>query len=195
MHRRSSGHGEPATRVRLGALVSLPLLVLTSGLAAGSADCVGPLLAAGLEAFRQGDLAKAEGAYRQALGCRPGAAEDVQTAAALNGLGQVESTRGDLVASARDLEHARAIWERLEPAGLGLARTLHNLALLASMRGDEEAALGHARRSLELVAAAAMHVLGDLEGDRGEYERAEEHHLKAFAIEEKLAPESFRLAV
>jgi CHAT domain-containing protein/tetratricopeptide (TPR) repeat protein len=168
------------------------------------AGCVGPLLTRALEAFQAGDLAQAEDGYRRALACRPGAADDVQTAAALSGLGRVEMTRGDLAQAARDLERSRLLWERLEPAGLGLARTLRTLALLASARGDEEAALGHARRSLALAeraepggleTATALHVLGDLEGDRGEFERAEEHHLRGFEIEERLAPQSFRLAV
>jgi CHAT domain-containing protein/Tfp pilus assembly protein PilF len=168
------------------------------------AGCVGPLLARALETFQAGDLAQAEDGYRRALACRPGAPDDAQTAAALSGLGRVEMTRGDLAQAARDLERSRRLWERLEPAGLGLARTLRSLALLASDRGDQQVALGHARRSLALAeraepggleTATALHVLGDLEGDRGEFQLAEEHHLRGFEIEERLVPQSFRLAV
>jgi CHAT domain-containing protein/Tfp pilus assembly protein PilF len=204
MARCAPGPGGLATRARLGCGCWLFLLVPAHGFAAAGPDCVGPLLPAALAAFQQGDLAQAKDLYRRALGCRPGPPEDVETAAALNGLGQAELTGGDLAEAARDLERARAIWERLEPGGLGLVRTLRNLALVASMRGEEEVALGHARRALELgeraqpgglEAAQALHLLGDLEGDRGEFQRAEEHHLKAFEIEERVAPESFRLAV
>jgi CHAT domain-containing protein len=141
----------------------------------------------GLIAEELGDLAGARRAYEAALAANRSAGRAVPAAANLENLGNVASLEGDYARAAARYREALAIYR---DAGnrLDAAQVLHNLGLLAMRRGDYPAAvttlleaagiyrrLGPAadevavRQDLANARAAA----GDLQGARGELQRAE----------------------
>ena len=141
----------------------------------------------GLIAEELGDLAGARRAYEAALAANRAAGRAIPAAANLENLGNVANLEGDYARAAVRYREALAI-HRDAGNRLDAAQVLHNLGLLAMRRGDYPAAvttlleaagiyrrLGPAadevavRQDLANARAAA----GDLQGARGELQRAE----------------------
>jgi predicted ATPase len=121
---------------------------LDAALAAGgespTVDCVAALSGAALLAEAQGDLARAEQLYEEALALQREAADTAGIAQALSGLGVIARQRGDLKTAETRYGEALAAWRDNGDAP-GIAVALLDLGLVRLLAGDYD----QARRTLE----------------------------------------------
>jgi CHAT domain-containing protein/Tfp pilus assembly protein PilF len=160
--------------------------------------------AEGMAFERQNDFAKAEAAYREAIGIRSKNPEEtLALAASLTNLGIVARLRSDLATAEELHKRALAIREKFAPEGLDVAASLNSLGLVAEQRGDLAAAEPLLKRALaireklapeSLAVAGSLTNLGIVARLRGDLAAAEELHKRSLAIREKLAPDSLDVA-
>jgi predicted ATPase/DNA-binding CsgD family transcriptional regulator len=161
---------------------------LARALAAGgeprSQSRIRALLAASWLARSQDDGNSAEPLLEEALAASRNAGFAIETALAVQALGQVALQRGDFDRAQRQTEEAIAALALPGPKDVSSARSLSqfeaNLGHIAIARGDRQQALHHLRnaerqqRELDFSWALGdtMRYLGDLHRDNGEHERA-----------------------
>jgi CHAT domain-containing protein/Tfp pilus assembly protein PilF len=143
-------------------------------------------------------------AYRLCLDVLgPSRKESLAAAAAYNGIGVVEASRGNSRSAEEQFNRALQARERQAPGSSVVAMSLYNLGLLASNRGDLSAAERLYRRSVavwetlspeSLEAAERLNNLGIVLWKRGDLAAAEGYHRRCLSIREKLAPESLEVA-
>lgn len=139
--------------------------------------------------FQQGDLARAETMWREAIPEFRQVGDLEGLAAASNNLGDVFLAQGDLDAARRSLEQAIPNYQAIEDKD-GLARILNDLADVSRQRGDLEAATTSYQQAKataneiddKSVIAYVLTGLGDVLVDRGDLSAARKSYTESLAL-------------
>jgi len=122
---------------------------------------------------------------------------DLTTAADFNAVGSLEFDHEDLDKAEDYVGRGYEIRKRLAPGSIAVARSLANLSIIASERGNVTKAEEYSRKVLEieeeltpdtLEVAAILVNLGAITTDAGSLDKADEYLSRALAIQKKLAP-------
>ena len=140
--------------------------------------------------YRQQGAAAAAELFRRSYAVADTAGEDVLAAEALNALGVLDLERGEYDAARATLQ--RSLERGGRDPGLR-ARVEQNLGIIANIRGDWTAALGHYARSVEAFRAAgdergcalACHNLGMLSADRRLWRSAYHYFTRSLAAADR----------
>ena len=147
--------------------------------------------------YRAQDVVAAEASMRRSLHVAEDAREHVLAAEAMNGLGVMAIERGAI-------DDADALLERALANGGEVpalrARVEQNLGIVANIRGDHEAALGHYERSLRAFEAAgdvrgralAYHNLGMLSADLKRWDDADSYFRGSLDLADRLGDAHLR---
>lgn len=156
------------------------------------------LWARALTFFRRGDWNKAEGVYGQLMEeSRKSGAENLAVDA-LNHLGLVARTRGELAEAEEYFRQALSIQEKLNPGSNDVGSASVNLGLTAIDHGDLVLAEECLRRALDLFSRLApgsrgitvvLNNLGVVARKRGMLDLAEEYYRQALANTMNLPPD------
>ncbi len=153
-------------------------------------------------AYWQADFAVAEKSYRQAIAYESSLPATPQNRAALakslHGLGEVLHSEGHYADAEQSFRQALAIQRQvLGPADADIARTLQDLALVMDDAGHLKEAITVMRNALDMQRALAgsqpdpglalaIHNLGALLAEDGDYDGAEKLYLEALAMRHRL---------
>jgi tetratricopeptide (TPR) repeat protein len=143
----------------------------------------------GNEQFHRGETAAAAAMYEQSLTIARAVGYVAGIAHALNCRGSVAHRRGNLDEAEQLFNQAAILAEQATEQRL-IGMVQQNLGILASIRGDWDAALASYRISLaafdaehdDIAASWVLNNLGKLHGDRGESALAEQSFARASAI-------------
>src|SRR5215471_3829473 len=122
---------------------------------------------------------------------------DLTTAADFNAAGVVELDHEDLDKAEDCFSRGYEIRKRVAPGSIAVARSLANLSIIASERGNVTKAEEYGREVVEieekltpdtLEVAATLVNLGVITRDAGSLDKADEYLSRALAIQKKLAP-------
>ncbi len=150
----------------------------------------------------QADFDAGESSYREAIArqsSQPDSAENrAGLAKSLHGLGEVLESQGRYKEAEQSFREALAIQRRLlGPAHADIARTLQDLALVMDDNGHRKAAIAVMREALDMQRelnasqpdpglALAIHNLGALLDEDGDYDGAEKLYVEALAMRHRL---------
>ncbi len=151
------------------------------------------------------DLVAAEDSYRKALTSYQGsAAHTVGAAYILNNLGEIARSHGDFKAARDYLEQAIAILQVVDPGTRSTAEVLTNLASVAEGSTTGRQPEDYLREALTITnkvspdgspeEADIQNALGKMAVRHGEPVSAEQHFLRALALNDKFAPQGTKMA-
>jgi tetratricopeptide (TPR) repeat protein len=163
------------------------------------ADSLGHL---GELAYWQADYAAAEKSYREVItyeSAQPGTLQNrAALAKSLHGLGEVLTSQGRYADAEQALRNALDIQRQvLGPAHADIARTLQDLALVMDDAGHLKSAIPVMREAVGMQRslngsqpdpglALAIHNLGTLLYEDGDYDGAEKHYVEALAMRHRV---------
>ncbi len=143
--------------------------------------------------LRLSELREAESHYQQALDAAKARGDREAEAVALDNLGLVYASRGDLDKAEERHGKALAIQEEIGNRR-GQAHDLGNLGLVYFHRGEMDKAEEHHKKSVAILEeignrlgqAQVLGNLGNVYGGRSDLDKAEEYYNKALAIHEEI---------
>jgi CHAT domain-containing protein/Tfp pilus assembly protein PilF len=146
---------------------------------------------------------EAQTAYESARGMAERTVDVVAQTLVWDAIGRAFERQNRFQEAEEAYQSARAIRERAWGESLSVARSLHNLGVVAYARRDMATAEAHHQRALairEKVAPDSLQVpmslsnLGIVSWTRGDLATAEAYYARALAIQERLAPDSLNVA-